>query len=57
MVVLRKVKKIYVLDIFVLLYDYNCINNFEDNYVVILIMVLEEFDKFKVGNDIKNFEV
>lgn len=52
----RKAKKIYVLDTSVLLHDHNCINNFEDNYVAIPITVLEELDKFKVGNDIKNFE-
>jgi PhoH-like ATPase len=56
MAVQRKAKKIYVLDTSVLLHDHNCINNFEDNYVAIPITVLEELDKFKVGNDIKNFE-
>lgn len=49
-------KKIYVLDTSVLLHDHNCINNFEDNLVAIPITVLEELDKFKVGNDTKNFE-
>lgn len=52
----RKAKKIYVIDTSVLLHDHNCINSFEDNYVAIPITVLEELDKFKVGNDIKNFE-
>jgi PhoH-like ATPase len=52
----RKARKIYVLDTSVLLHDHNCINNFEDNYVAIPITVLEELDKFKVGNDTKNFE-
>lgn len=51
-----KTKKIYVLDTSVLLHDHNCINSFEDNRVAIPITVLEELDKFKVGNDIKNFE-
>lgn len=51
-----KAKKIYVLDTSVLLHDHNSINSFEDNYVAIPITVLEELDKFKVGNDIKNFE-
>ncbi len=51
-----KVKKVYVLDTSVLLHDHNCINSFEDNRVAIPITVLEELDKFKVGNDIKNFE-
>jgi PhoH-like ATPase len=48
--------KIYVLDTSVLLHDHNCINSFEDNRVAIPITVLEELDKFKVGNEIKNFE-
>jgi PhoH-like ATPase len=52
----RKVRKIFVLDTSVLLHDHNCINSFEDNYVAIPITVLEELDKFKIGNDTKNFE-
>lgn len=48
-------KKIYVLDTSVLLYDHTSINNFQDNDVAIPITVLEELDKFKVGNDTKNF--
>ncbi len=51
-----KQRKIYVLDTSVLLHDHNCLNNFEDNQVAIPITVLEELDKFKVGNDTKNFE-
>jgi len=49
-------RKIYVLDTSVLLHDHNSLNNFEDNYVAIPITVLEELDKFKIGNDTKNFE-
>jgi len=56
MAVAKKSRKIYVLDTSVLLHDHNCINSFEDNYVAIPITVLEELDKFKVGNDTKNFE-
>jgi PhoH-like ATPase len=52
----RKQRKIYVLDTSVLLHDHNSINSFEDNYVAIPITVLEELDKFKVGNENKNFE-
>jgi len=48
-------KKIYVLDTSVLLHDHESITNFEDNYVAIPITVLEELDKFKLGNDTKNF--
>ncbi len=51
-----KTKKIYVIDTSVLLHDHNSINSFEENYVAIPITVLEELDKFKVGNDTKNFE-
>jgi PhoH-like ATPase len=52
----RKTPKIFVLDTSVLLHDHNSLNNFEDNYVAIPITVLEELDKFKVGNETKNFE-
>jgi PhoH-like ATPase len=51
-----KVRKIYVIDTSVLLHDHNCINSFEDNRIAIPITVLEELDKFKVGNEMKNFE-
>ncbi len=48
-------KKIFVLDTSVLLHDHESILNFEENYVAIPITVLEELDKFKLGNDTKNF--
>ena len=48
-------KKIFILDTNVLLHDYNCIYNFEENDVIIPIVVLEELDKFKKGNDMINF--
>lgn len=51
----KKLKKIFVLDTNVLLHDYNCIYNFEENNIVIPITVLEELDKFKKGNDLINF--
>jgi len=51
-----KIQKIYVIDTSVLLHDHNCIHSFEDNRIAIPITVLEELDKFKVGNEIKNFE-
>ncbi|QCR21296.1 PhoH family protein [Pontibacter sp. SGAir0037] len=50
------VKKIYVLDTSVILYDHSAVSNFQDNDVAIPITVLEELDNFKKGNDIKNFE-
>jgi PhoH-like ATPase len=49
-------KKIFVLDTSVLLHDHHSIVKFEENDVVIPITVLEELDKFKVGNEIKNYE-
>jgi PhoH-like ATPase len=52
---MKKKEKIYVLDTSVLLHDHDAITNFEENYVGIPITVLEELDKFKIGNDTKNF--
>jgi PhoH-like ATPase len=51
----RHNKKIFILDTNVLLHDYQCIYNFEENDVIIPIVVLEELDKFKKGNDEINF--
>ena len=44
-----------MLDTNVLLHDYKCIYNFEENNIVIPIVVLEELDRFKKGNDQINF--
>lgn len=52
---MAKKKKIFVLDTSVLLHDYESIVNFENNDIAVPITVLEELDKFKVGNDSKNF--
>jgi len=52
---MSKKKKIFILDTNVLLHDYQCIYNFENNDIVIPIVVLEELDKFKKGNDLINF--
>ncbi len=49
-------KKIFVLDTNVILHDSGCIYQFEDNDVVIPIVVLEELDRFKKGNDSVNFQ-
>ena len=46
----------YVLDTCVLLFDHTALNNFEENKVALPITVLEELDKFKVGNETKHFE-
>jgi len=48
-------KKLFIIDTNVLLHDYKCIYNFEENDVVIPIVVLEELDRFKRGNDLINF--
>lgn len=50
-----KKKKVFVLDTNVLLHDYRCIYNFQENNVIIPIPVLEELDRFKKGNDIINY--
>jgi PhoH-like ATPase len=48
-------KKIFIIDTNVLLHDYKSIYNFEENDIIIPIVVLEELDKFKRGNDLINF--
>ncbi|MDD7437804.1 MAG: PhoH family protein [Bacteroidales bacterium] len=48
-------KKNYVLDTNVILHDFKCIENFQDNDVFIPITVLEEVDKFKKGYEQINF--
>lgn len=48
-------KKTFVLDTNVILHDYRSIYNFANNDIVIPIVVLEELDKFKKGNDLINF--
>ena len=53
---LKMIRKIFVLDTSVILYDHNAIMNFEEHDVAIPIPVLEELDEFKKGSDIKNFE-
>lgn len=47
--------KTFVLDTNVILHDFRSIYNFADNDIVIPIVVLEELDKFKKGNDLINF--
>lgn len=51
----QKVKKIFVLDTNVLLHDFQCLNQFQENDIVIPITVLEELDRFKKGNDQINY--
>ena len=52
---MKKKEKIFVLDTSVLLHDFDAIVNFKEHLVAIPITVLEELDKFKIGNDTKNF--
>lgn len=49
-------KKIFVLDTSVIIFDHKSIMNFAEHDVVIPITVLEELDDFKKGNETKNFE-
>ena len=48
-------KKIFVLDTSVIIYDHDAIQSFDEHDVAIPITVLEELDNFKKGNDTKNF--
>jgi PhoH-like ATPase len=48
--------KIFVLDTSVILFDHLAVKNFQDNDIVIPIIVLEELDTFKKGNDTVNYE-
>lgn len=51
----RKPAKVFVLDTNVILHDSSCLQQFEENDVIIPIAVLEELDHFKKGNEILNF--
>lgn len=48
-------KKNFVLDTNVILHDYNCLRSFEENDIYLPIVVLEELDKFKKGNEQINY--
>ncbi|MBR4971044.1 MAG: PhoH family protein, partial [Paludibacteraceae bacterium] len=48
-------KKNFVLDTNVILHDYKCIYNFQENDIYLPIVVLEELDKFKKGNEQINY--
>ncbi|MEA3443139.1 MAG: PhoH family protein [Bacteroidota bacterium] len=48
-------KKIFVIDTNVILHDYRSIYHFEDNDVILPIVVLEELDRFKKGNNQINY--
>jgi PhoH-like ATPase len=48
-------KKNFVLDTNVLLHDFDCLSNFEDNDVYIPVTALVELDKFKKGSEQINY--
>lgn len=48
-------KKNFILDTNVILHDYSCLHNFEENDVYLPIVVLEELDRFKKGNEQINY--
>ena len=48
-------KKNFVLDTNVILHDYKCVDNFQDNDIYLPIATLEELDKFKKGSDQLNY--
>lgn len=51
----KAMKKNFVLDTNVILHDYKCLENFQENDIYLPIVVLEELDKFKKGSDQINF--
>jgi len=48
-------KKNFVLDTNVVLHDYKCLENFQENDIYLPIAMLEELDKFKKGSDQLNY--
>ena len=48
--------KLFVVDTNVVLFDHTCIYNFQEHDVALSIVVLEELDRFKRGNDAINLE-
>ncbi|MDR1556274.1 MAG: PhoH family protein [Tannerellaceae bacterium] len=51
----KGMKKNFILDTNVILHDYKCIENFQENDIFLPIVVLEELDKFKRGNEQINY--
>lgn len=49
------IKKNFVLDTNVILHDYKCVENFQENDIYLPIVVLEELDKFKKGSEQINY--
>jgi hypothetical protein len=52
----ESMQKLFVVDTNVVLFDHSCIYSFEEHDVAIPIVVLEELDRFKRGNDLINIE-
>ena len=52
---MAKNKKVFVIDTNVILHDFNCLYKFQENDVVIPIVVLEELDRLKKGDSQINF--
>ncbi|GAB4142400.1 MAG: PhoH family protein [Ignavibacteriales bacterium] len=50
----RKTPKTFILDTNVILHDPTCINQFQENNIVIPLAVIEEIDHFKRGNQVIN---
>jgi PhoH-like ATPase len=49
-------KKLFVVDTNVVLFDHTCVYNFQEHDVALSVVVLEELDRFKRGNDLINLE-
>ncbi|MFI4942471.1 MAG: PhoH family protein [Burkholderiales bacterium] len=49
-------KKLFVIDTNVVLFDHTCIYTFHEHDVALSVVVLEELDRFKRGNDLINLE-
>lgn len=52
---MAKEKKIFIIDTNVVLHDYRCIYKFQENDVIVPIVVLEELDKLKRGSDLISY--
>ena len=50
----KKPPKTFVLDTNVILHDPTCISHFQENNIVIPLVVIEEMDHFKRGNQVIN---
>jgi PhoH-like ATPase len=52
---MKKNKKVFVIDTNVILHDFNCLYKFQENDIVLPIVVLEELDHLKKGDNQINF--